>query len=118
MILVVSNQVSLRFVLQHPGKTIHMAHTATDALRILRTTNDKVEGIVLDERVTNSRLVAGYVRTHVPNLPTVSFQVALRNSPFSTVPESREAAARLLARARASVAEGANRFIYDPRSSA
>ncbi|HLN60555.1 MAG TPA: hypothetical protein VK464_03315 [Symbiobacteriaceae bacterium] len=86
MILVVTNELDLRFLLMHQGKTLQSVRTATDALRVLRNGTSQLEGVILDHRVTNSKLVAGYVRTHVPGLTLVSWQLAMRSSPFSTVP--------------------------------
>ncbi|MDF2628988.1 MAG: hypothetical protein K0R39_2819 [Symbiobacteriaceae bacterium] len=85
MILVVAEQLNLRFLLLHQGKFIQSARTATEALRILRNGPGNLQGVVLDEKVTNSRLVSGYVRTHIPNLTLVSMQLAMRHSPFSDV---------------------------------
>ncbi|HWI60683.1 MAG TPA: hypothetical protein VNT75_02460, partial [Symbiobacteriaceae bacterium] len=86
MILVVAEQLTLRFLLMHQGKFIQSARTATEALRILRAGPPNLQGVVLDEKVTNSRLVSGYIRAHIPNLRLVSMQLAVRHSPFSDVP--------------------------------
>ena len=86
MILVVVEQLDLRFVLMHQGKFIRSARTATEALRVLRSSPGNLQGVVLDERIPNGRLVSGYIRTHIPGLTLVSWQLALRASPFSDVP--------------------------------
>lgn len=85
MILVVAEQLNLRFLLLHQGKFIQSARTATEALRILRNGPGNLQGVVLDEKVTNSKLISGYIRTHIPNMTLVSMQLAMRNSPFSDV---------------------------------
>jgi hypothetical protein len=86
MILVVTDQLTLRFILQHQGKFIQNARTATEALRVLQQTTGNLEGIVLDDRLPNSRLVTGYVRTNLPGVVLVPWLTALRHSPFSPVP--------------------------------
>jgi hypothetical protein len=90
MILVVTGELNLRFLLMHQGKTLQSARTATDALRILRAASNNLEGVILDHRVSNSKLVAGYVRTHIPGVTLVSWQLASRSSPFSTVPREHD----------------------------
>lgn len=85
MILVVAEQLNLRFLLLHQGKFIQSARTATEALRILRDGPENLQGVVLDDQVTNSRLVSGYIRTHIPNMTLISMQLAMRHSPFSDV---------------------------------
>lgn len=87
MILVVTEKLDLRFLLQHQGRFIQSVRTATEALRYLRTNPTNLQGIVLDERVLNSKLVAGYCKTHAPTIKLVSWQLAQRNSPFRTVKE-------------------------------
>ncbi|HYG58717.1 MAG TPA: hypothetical protein VD902_11725 [Symbiobacteriaceae bacterium] len=86
MILVVVEQLDLRFLLMHQGKFLRSAKTATEALRFLRSNPTNLQGVVLDERIPNGRLVSGYIRTHIPNITLVSWQMALRASPFSDVP--------------------------------
>lgn len=86
MILVVAEQLSLRFLLQHQGRTIQSARTATEALRLLRNGFPHIQGIVLDERMENSKLVSGYVHSHAPGLQLISYQAAQRHSPFSLMP--------------------------------
>jgi hypothetical protein len=93
MILVVAEQLNLRFLLLHQGKFIQSARTATEALRILRTGPENLQGVVLDEQVANSKLISGYIRTHIPNMKLVSMQLAMRNSPFSDVPRTHGLAA-------------------------
>jgi hypothetical protein len=88
MILVVAEQLTLRLILMHQGKFLQTAQTAPEALRILRNTPGNLQGVILDDRIANAKLVAGYVRTHVPGIILVSMQVALRNSPFSDVPKA------------------------------
>ncbi|HYF92623.1 MAG TPA: hypothetical protein VD969_10250 [Symbiobacteriaceae bacterium] len=106
MILVVAEQLTLRFVLMHQGKFLRSARTATEALRILRDGNLHLQGVVLDDKIVNSRLVSGYVRTHIPHLTLISMQLALRHSPFSDVaPEAEMAAAARLAEE--------NRYVWD-----
>lgn len=94
MILVVTEQLNLNFLLQHQGKFIRSARSATDALRILRSDMTSIQGVVLDERISASRLVSGYVRTHVPGIQLVSWHVAQRHSPFRTVGEEGSTANR------------------------
>lgn len=107
MILVVAEQLNLRFLLMHQGKSIRSARTATEALRILRNSPPNLQGVVLDEKVTNSRLVSGYIRAHIPNLTLVSMQLATRQSPFSDVPAAVGAAAA------ARMDDGAGRYVWD-----
>jgi hypothetical protein len=83
VILVVSEQLNLRFLLQHQGKFIHSARTATEALRVLRDHLPQVKGIILDEHMPSSRLVETYCRTYAPALRVVSWRIAQRNSPFT-----------------------------------
>jgi|GEM_PF-3409647 len=90
MILVVTEQLTLRFLLQHQGRFIQSVRSATDALRVLRTEPANLQGVVLDERLPNSRLVSSFVRTHVPGVMLVSWQVAQRRSPFSAVEPEEE----------------------------
>lgn len=106
MILVVAEQLNLRFLLMHQGKFIQSARTATEALRILRDVPGNLQGVVLDDKVINSRLVSGYVRSHIPNLTLVSMQLAMRHSPFSDVP----ADAAMTAAARQ---PDENRYVWD-----
>lgn len=106
MILVVAEQLNLRFLLMHQGKFMQSARTATEALRILRTGPTNLQGVVLDETITNSRLVSGYVRNHAPNLTLVTMRMAERRSPFSDVPPE----AGMAAAARQSEA---NRYVWD-----
>lgn len=106
MILVVAEQLNLRFLLMHQGKFIRSARTATEALRILRDGPANLQGIVLDEKVVNGRLILGYVRTHIPNMTLVSMQLAMRHSPFSdVVPDSTLVAAGKLPEE--------NRYVWD-----
>ena len=93
MILVVTDKLDLRFLLQHQGRFIQSVRTATDALRYLRTSPANLQGIVLDERVINSRLVASYCKANTPDIKLVSWQLAQRNSPFRSVKEEAPAAA-------------------------
>jgi hypothetical protein len=82
MILVVTEQMNLRFVLQHQGKFLQSARTGTEALRILRDNLNNIQGVVLDDRISNSRLVSSYVRTNAPGVKLVSWQLAQQHSPF------------------------------------
>jgi hypothetical protein len=86
MILVVTDELTLRFILQHQGKFIQNARTATDALRILRQATGNLEGVILDDRLPNSRLVSVYVRMNAPGVMLVPWRVAVRHSPFSMLP--------------------------------
>ncbi len=112
MILVVTEQLDLRFVLQHQGRFIRSARTASDALRILRSTPGSIQGIVLDERVANSRLVAGYARTHAPGIRLVSWRLAQRHSPFRNVREEQETRAT----PRPITSDG-NRYVWERNQS-
>lgn len=85
MILVVVEQMNLPFLLQHQGRFLQNARNVTDALRILRGDMSNLQGVILDERMQGSRLVAGFVRAHAPGVPLVSWNLAQRNSPFRNV---------------------------------
>jgi hypothetical protein len=88
MILVVAEQLTLRLILMHQGKFLQTVKTAPEALRILRNPPGNLQGVILDDHVANAKLVASYVRSHVPGIILVSLQVAQRNSPFSDVPKA------------------------------
>lgn len=87
MILVVTDQMNLSFLLQHQGVFLHCTPSATEALRVLRDSLTNISGVVLDDRLHNSKLVSGYVRTHAPGVKLVSWQMAQRNSPFRIMEE-------------------------------
>jgi hypothetical protein len=82
MILVVTEKLDLTFLLQHQGECLRATRTAHEALQVLRTALPSISGIILDDRVENSRLVASYVRANAPTLRLVSWRIAERNSPF------------------------------------
>jgi hypothetical protein len=95
MILVVVEQMNLSFLLQHQGRFLRRAGSATEALRILRESVGGLQGVILDERMQGSRLVAGYVRTHVPGVPLVPWNLAQRHSPFRNVGDMEKEASKL-----------------------
>ncbi|MDB4897617.1 MAG: hypothetical protein JWN15_3879 [Firmicutes bacterium] len=85
MILVVVEQMNLSFLLQHQGRFLQNARSATEALRLLRGSVSNLQGVILDDRIQGSRLVAGFVRTHAPGVPLVPWNLAQRHSPFRNV---------------------------------
>jgi hypothetical protein len=87
LILVVSEKLSLSFLLQHQGRFLITVRTATEALRTLRDHAGSIQGVILDDRIPSSRLVISYVRTHSPHVKLCSWAMAERNSPFRQVKE-------------------------------
>ncbi len=85
MILVVAEQLNLKFMLQHQGKFVLSAKSAREAVRLLQTSSDAIEGVVLDDALPSIRMVTGYIRNKMPELQVVPWQVAQRNSPFRRV---------------------------------
>jgi len=84
LLLVVSENLSLAFLLQHQGQTLRSARTATDALQILETIR-AIDGVILDERIEDCKSVSVYIQKERPELRVVSWQIAERNSPFKRV---------------------------------
>jgi len=84
LLLVVSENLSLAFLLQHQGQTLRSARTAHDAMKILETIA-AIEGVILDERIENCKSVSTYIQKERPGLRVVSWQIAERNSPFKRV---------------------------------
>lgn len=87
MILVVAEQLNLGFLLQHQGHTLRSTRTVTEALQVLRTTLSAIQGVILDDRLSNSRLVTAFLKANAPELEVISWRVAERNSPFKRVKE-------------------------------
>lgn len=85
MILVVAERLNLGFLLQHQGQTLRSTRTASEALQVLRTTLGAIQGVIMDDRVENSRLVTAYLRAHAPELQVVPWRIAERNSPWRRV---------------------------------
>lgn len=92
MLLVVVEQLNLAFLLQHQGRFLRSCKTAREAIQALQTQGESIEGVIVDDAVANSKVVTGYIRNKMPDLPVVSWQIAQRNSPFKnvavSVPES------------------------------
>lgn len=118
MILVVTEKLDLRFLLQHQGRFIQSARTATEALRYLRTNPPNLQGVVLDERVLNSKLVAGYCKANAPHITLVSWQLAQRNSPFRSVKEEAPAVAAAGSGSRRWQQPDRTRYIWDRQQAA
>jgi hypothetical protein len=87
MILVVSEQLNLGFLLQHQGQCLRSTRTVHEALQVLRTTLASIQGVILDERIENSRLVSAFVKAHAPDMKVIPWRIAERNSPFKRVRE-------------------------------
>lgn len=87
MILVVAEQLNLGFLLQHQGQCVRSTRTTHDALEVLRATLSSIKGVIIDDRVENSRLVAAFVKANAPELQIVPWRIAERNSPFKHVKE-------------------------------
>lgn len=85
MILVVAEQLSLGFLLQHQGQCVRSTRTVHEALQILRLTLSSIQGVILDDRIENSRLISAYVRANAPALQVVPWRIAERHSPFKRV---------------------------------
>lgn len=85
MILVVAEQLNLGFLLQHQGQCVRSTRTAHEALQILRATLTSIQGVIIDDRIENSRLVSAFVRANAPALQVVPWRIAERHSPFKRV---------------------------------
>lgn len=91
MILVVAEQLNLGFLLQHQGQCVRSTRTVHEALEVLRATLDSIQGVIVDDRIENSRLVSAYLRANAPALQVVPWRIAERNSPFKVVKEQERA---------------------------
>ncbi|HLO04352.1 MAG TPA: hypothetical protein VK191_14665 [Symbiobacteriaceae bacterium] len=87
MILVVAEQLNLSFILQHQGQCVRSTRTVHEALQILRATLTSIQGVIIDERIENSRLITAFMKANAPALQVVPWRIAERNSPFKRVSE-------------------------------
>jgi len=85
MILVVTEELNLAFLLQHQGRFVSAVRTASEAIQQLKEHGDNIKGVILDDRVRNSRVVSGYITNKRPDLKVTAWNVAQRNSPFKNV---------------------------------
>lgn len=85
MILVVAEELNLGFLLQHQGQCVRSTRTVHEALEVLRATLESIHGVIVDDRITNSRLVSAYLKANAPALQVVPWRIAERNSPFKRV---------------------------------
>lgn len=88
MILVVAEQLNLGFLLQHQGQCVRSTRTAHEALQVLRSTLTSIQGVIIDDRLENSRLVSAFVKANAPDLQIVPWRIAERNSPFKRVKDA------------------------------
>lgn len=93
MILVVAEKLNLNFVLQHQGKCVLSAKSAREAVRLLQSSKEAIEGVIIDDALPSHRMVTGFIRNQMPDLQVVPWQVAQRNSPFKRASTEAPAAA-------------------------